>query len=107
MKFLLFLFVSMLLSACTSGSVVPSGSSPKTNDQAVVENRVTKPTIISFAAVGDVAHTMNDFSINDLKYTLGGGFRIAFDPKNHLNLRMDIGVSEFGVTPIIMLGEAF
>ena len=54
MKFLLFLFVSMLLSACTASSVVPSDSSPKPNDQVVAESRVTKPTIISIAAVGDV-----------------------------------------------------
>ncbi len=60
-----------------------------------------------FASTGDVVQSSSDFSFSDLKYTFGGGFRYALDPKNKLNIRMDIGISEFGVAPIIMLGEAF
>ncbi len=60
-----------------------------------------------FASVGDVVHNIGDFDIRDFKYTFGGGFKYALDPKNKLNLRMDIGISEFGISPIIILGEAF
>ncbi|MFV1981998.1 MAG: BamA/TamA family outer membrane protein [Thiohalomonadales bacterium] len=60
-----------------------------------------------FASTGDVVQSSSDFSFSDLKYTFGGGFRYALDPKNKLNVRMDIGISEFGIAPIIMLGEAF
>jgi len=61
----------------------------------------------AFASVGDVARNMGDFDIRNFKYTFGGGFKYALDPKNKLNLRIDIGISEFGVSPIIILGEAF
>jgi len=60
-----------------------------------------------FASIGDVAPSGSEFSGSDLKYTAGGGVRYALDPKNKMHLRFDVGVSEFGVSPIIILGEAF
>ena len=60
-----------------------------------------------FASIGDVAHSSSEFDASDLKYTAGGGVRYALDPKNKMHIRLDVGVSEFGVSPIIILGEAF
>jgi len=60
-----------------------------------------------FASVGDMAHSNNEFDTSDLKYTTNNGVRYALDPKNKMHIRLDVGVSEFGVSPIIILGEAF
>lgn len=60
-----------------------------------------------FASLGQVAHQIGDFEITQQKYAAGAGLRFALDPKHKMNLRFDIGFSESGVSPIIILGEAF
>ena len=60
-----------------------------------------------FASIGEVAPSGSEFNGSNLKVTAGGGVRYALDPKNKMHLRFDVGVSEFGVSPIIILGEAF
>ena len=64
-------------------------------------------SITAFASVGEVAHEMNDFRLSDAVYTVGGGARYALDPKNRINLRMDLGISEYGTSPIIVFQEVF
>ncbi len=51
-----------------------------------------------FAGLGDVAPSWQDFSLNNLKYSLGGGLRYLFDPDEGLVLRLDLGVArdDFG-----------
>lgn len=62
---------------------------------------------VVFASLGQVAHQVTDFDVTQQKYAAGGGFRFALDPKHKMNLRMDIGFSKSGLSPIIILGEAF
>jgi outer membrane protein assembly factor BamA len=64
-------------------------------------------SITAFASVGEVAHKVNQFRLTDVVYTAGGGARYALDAKNRLNLRLDLGFSEYGASPIIVFQEAF
>ena len=60
-----------------------------------------------FGAVGDAfpdASSTEDF---DLKVAGGAGLRFALNKEEKINLRLDIGVSRYGVFPYIMLQEAF
>ena len=60
-----------------------------------------------FGAVGDAfpdATSTEDF---DLKVAGGVGLRFALNKEEKINLRLDIGVSRYGVFPYIMLQEAF
>jgi len=60
-----------------------------------------------FGAVGDAfpdATSTEDF---DLKLAGGAGLRYALNKTEKINLRLDIGVSRYGVFPYIMLQEAF
>jgi len=60
-----------------------------------------------FGAVGDAfpdATSTEDF---DLKVAGGAGLRFALNKAEKINLRLDIGVSRYGVFPYIMLQEAF
>ena len=52
------------------------------------------------AGAGDVAPEMLKFSVSDLKFSYGGGFRYLFDQEKKVNLRFDIGATnkgDFGV----------
>lgn len=60
-----------------------------------------------FAGYGDVAHDITDFSLKDLKYSLGFGIRFTIDPKTQSNIRLDIAVGKRSAYPTIAIGEAF
>jgi outer membrane protein assembly factor BamA len=51
-----------------------------------------------FAGLGDVAPSWQDFTLDNLKYSLGGGLRYLFDPDEGLVLRLDLGFArdDFG-----------
>jgi hypothetical protein len=60
-----------------------------------------------FGAVGDAfpdATTLEDI---DLKVAGGAGLRFALNKTEKINVRLDIGVSRYGVFPYVMLQEAF
>jgi len=60
-----------------------------------------------FGAVGDAfpdAATNEDI---DPKFAGGAGLRFALNKEEKINVRLDIGVSRYGVFPYIMLQEAF
>jgi len=46
---------------------------------------------VGFAGFGDVAAKINEFQINEFKYTFGFGFRFMFDNQERINARLDIG----------------
>jgi len=46
-------------------------------------------------------------SFGDLQVTGGFGLRVALDPKERINLRVDLGFSKYGVFPIVVITEAF
>jgi hypothetical protein len=60
-----------------------------------------------FAGIGEVAETFSDFSAKNLRVAAGAGIRIMLDSKDRINLRIDVGVSEFGVAPVLLITEAF
>jgi hypothetical protein len=62
---------------------------------------------VVFIGVGEVAETYSDFSAENLRFAGGVGIRFTLDPKDRINLRIDVGVSEFGVAPVLLLTEAF
>ena len=44
---------------------------------------------VAFAGAGQVADRVNDFTIGDFRYSVGGGLRIMIVPSERLNLRFD------------------
>lgn len=46
---------------------------------------------VGFAGVGNVGNHLSDLNFNELKYSLGGGIRVALNKKERLNLRVDYG----------------
>jgi len=62
---------------------------------------------VAFAAAGNVFHDPDDLDAQDMKYAAGGGIRYAISRKEKINLRIDLGVSPYGVFPYVMFQEAF
>ena len=63
---------------------------------------------VAFGGIGDVSEEITDLSLNELKYSFGGGLRYLFNKKEHVNLRMDIGIGRDGNTGIYFgIEEAF
>jgi len=60
-----------------------------------------------FGAVGDAFPDATSTEDIDLKVAGGAGLRFALNKAEKINLRLDIGVSRYGVFPYIMLQEAF
>jgi len=60
-----------------------------------------------FAGLGEVAERPVDLNLGDLQYTCGLGLRVTLDPKERINLRIDLGYSRYGVFPIVVITEAF
>ena len=65
---------------------------------------------VGFAGIGNVGNRVGDLNFNELKYSYGGGVRVALNKKERLNLRIDYGwgVGE-GLSNglYFQLGEAF
>ena len=60
-----------------------------------------------FGAVGDAFPDAGSTEDVDLKVAGGAGLRFALNKKEKINVRLDIGVSQYGIFPYIMLQEAF
>ncbi|MFC2165565.1 BamA/TamA family outer membrane protein [Acidobacteriota bacterium] len=63
--------------------------------------------VVGFAGLGNVAERLSHFGRSDLKYSLGFGLRYAFNPKEKLNLRLDVGFTKEGAGFYITATEAF
>jgi outer membrane protein assembly factor BamA len=83
------------------------------NDQAILQAEYRIPLfwrlgMVGFAGVGNVASKLNDFDLTYIKYSLGGGIRVALNQSERLNLRLDYGVGEGSAHGFyFQLGEAF
>lgn len=62
---------------------------------------------VLFAGVGEVASNWSEFKAEHIKWTGGVGLRISLDPKEKINMRLDVGVSGLGIAPMLMINEAF
>jgi hypothetical protein len=60
-----------------------------------------------FGAVGDAFPDAGSTEDLDLKVAGGAGLRFALNKQEKINVRLDIGISQYGVFPYIMLQEAF
>jgi outer membrane protein assembly factor BamA len=83
-------------------------------DQTVLQTEYRMPVYRRFGAVvfggiGNVSHDCNYLSIDALKYSYGGGLRIALTKSENLNLRLDYGIARGGQSKgfYFQLGEAF
>ncbi|HZE84454.1 MAG TPA: BamA/TamA family outer membrane protein [Puia sp.] len=63
---------------------------------------------VAFGDMGNVGGHMSDLNFQCLKYSYGGGLRIALDKTERLNLRLDYGISGGSSHGFyLQLGEAF
>lgn len=83
-------------------------------DQVVLQAEYRAPLYrrlgaVVFGGVGNVSHNCDYLSARALKYSYGGGLRIALTKSDRLNLRLDYGVSRGGKSSgfYFQLGEAF
>ena len=63
--------------------------------------------VVAFGGVGDVNHHFTDVYPDQLKYSWGGGVRVALSKSEKLNLRLDYGIGQHSSGFYFQLGEAF
>jgi outer membrane protein assembly factor BamA len=63
--------------------------------------------VVGFAGIGNVGPAFKDIDFQYLKYSYGGGVRIALNKVEKLNLRLDYGLGEHSKGFYLQLGEAF
>jgi outer membrane protein assembly factor BamA len=64
--------------------------------------------LAAFAGAGQVAPELDAISRSDLHYSLGLGFRLMIDPRERMNLRIDLGYGRDGASGVyITVGESF
>jgi len=61
----------------------------------------------AFFGAGESVATMNDFTADNIYYAGGAGVRFAINPDERINVRLDVGVSPYGVAPYLNITEAF
>jgi outer membrane protein assembly factor BamA len=62
---------------------------------------------VGFAGIGNVGPELKDIDFKCLKYSYGGGLRIALNKTEKLNLRLDYGLGKHSQGFYLQLGEAF
>ena len=60
-----------------------------------------------FGSTGEVGHTLDEFSLANLKLSYGIGARIALSKKEKMNLRLDYGFTQHNSGFYLQVGEAF
>jgi hypothetical protein len=61
----------------------------------------------AFGSIGDVASSISNLDFVETKHAYGAGLRIAINPKERLNLRVDYGRGSSGGLFYVTVGEAF
>jgi outer membrane protein assembly factor BamA len=61
----------------------------------------------AFYSIGEVAPNFSSFNMNGIKHSYGFGLRFVFDPKEKINLRVDLGIAERKTGVYFNLEEAF
>jgi outer membrane protein assembly factor BamA len=63
--------------------------------------------VAGFGAIGNVGPELKDINLQSVKYSFGGGLRVALNQKERLNLRLDYGIAQSSQGFYLQLGEAF
>jgi outer membrane protein assembly factor BamA len=63
--------------------------------------------VVGFVGIGDVAPDIAGFRLQEFKYSLGGGIRYQVDPRNKINIRLDMGFGKKSRGVYFALFEAF
>jgi outer membrane protein assembly factor BamA len=63
--------------------------------------------LVAFVGFGDVSDKMDNFEIQNLKYSLGVGIRYLFIREEKINVRFDVGYGKNSSGIYITIGEAF
>lgn len=64
--------------------------------------------VVAFGGVGNVASKISGLNFENLKYSIGGGFRYALNKSERLNLRLDYGIGKGSNSGFyFQLAEAF
>jgi outer membrane protein assembly factor BamA len=63
---------------------------------------------VVFAGAGTVASSPDKYQISEMKVSYGAGLRYLFNKEEHVNLRMDVGITTEGEVGVYFgIGEAF
>ncbi|APF18925.1 Surface antigen [Caldithrix abyssi DSM 13497] len=62
---------------------------------------------VVFGALGDVVNNLQNYELKTLKYSFGFGIRYLISPQEKIHLRVDVGVSRWGINPYFQISEAF
>jgi len=83
-------------------------------DQVVLQAEYRMPVYrrlgaVVFGGIGNVSNNCDYIALEGLKYSYGGGLRIALTRSEKLNLRLDYGISRGARSKgfYFQLGEAF
>jgi len=81
-------------------------------NQGVLQAEYRVPVIgrlgaVGFAGIGNVGSELKYIDFQCLKYSYGGGLRIALNKAEKLNLRLDYGLGKHSQGFYLQLGEAF
>ena len=87
----------------------------RSKNQVVVQTEYRVPLFwrlgaVGFVGVGNVSDLVSELNFSDLKYSYGGGLRVALNRRERLNLRIDYGWGRGESTSnglYFQLGEAF
>lgn len=63
--------------------------------------------LVGFAGVGTVAPSLNEFSMDYIRPSIGAGVRFLIDKQENLNLRLDYGIGNEKGNYYLKLAEAF
>jgi len=63
--------------------------------------------VVGFGSIGNVGTELRDLNLESLKYSFGGGVRLALNQEERLNLRLDYGITQGSQGFYLQLGEAF
>lgn len=63
--------------------------------------------LVAFAGIGEVAPRLIDFRIDELKWSVGAGVRLALDQEERIYVRLDVGCGATGCFPYVYALEAF
>lgn len=70
-------------------------------------NEKNRWSAAAFAGAGDVFQDVDEIQFDDLKLATGAGIRYAISKDDKINLRVDLGVSRYGIFSYILFQESF